>query len=135
MYTNYCFTGYGTFSQMTENMVIELMNFLQSLYLLHILCALFTFLRYVFFGGENGAKIALSYKTEEAGGVNHEFLVLDEHLLNATDLAATFIMFYMVPPWVSILFYFIICRICLRGVLHFILLIARQDKLKMTRLP
>ena len=79
---------------MTEDMVVELMSFLQTLRLLHILSVLFTVLRYMFFNEEDTVKIDISYK-KKADGTNQHLLLLDEHLLNATYLAATFIMFYL----------------------------------------
>ena len=86
-------------------------------------------LRYIFFNEEDSVKIDISYK-KKADGTNQHLLLLDEHLLNATYLATTFIMFYLAPPWMSVIFHFIICRGCLYGTLHLVLFIACTQKPK-----
>ena len=100
---------------MTEDLVISVIHFLQPFYLLYLICICVTLLRCTFFNETTATKVALSFNVGD--GIDRQVLHLDTQLLKATDMAITFMMFYLVPSWISSIVYFIVLRLCLRGAL------------------
>ena len=96
---------------MIEDVVVELVNILQGLYLLHLASVMFSIWQNMFAkGAENNAKFGLHLVTSD--GMDRHILQLDLNLLKAVDLVASYALFYMLPPHISLF----IVRICIRGV-------------------
>ena len=132
MYVNVLFISTtdfeNQFSKMTEDLVIDVIHFLQPLYLLHLCSTFVSLLRYMFVNGSGNMKFPILLKTTD--GIDRQILQLDNELLKAADLATSFIMFYMVPPWISCFVYFIIFKILFRGFLSIIMSTKRTLKVK-----
>ena len=112
----YSFTEHeADVTKLIEDFAIEGVQFLQLLYLIYIFSIFTTLIRCIFYDEERSVKIPISFKTTD--GTYRHILQLDTQLLKATDLATTFIMFYMVPPWISCFVYFVTFKICLRSAL------------------
>ena len=108
-------SDYKASFQIIEDVVVELVNFLQVLYLLHLASVMFSIWQNMFAKkDENNSKFGVHLVTSD--GRNRHILQLDQNLLKAADLATSYILFYMLPPWISLFVFYIIVRVCIRGV-------------------
>ena len=98
--------------KMVEELVIDMIHFLQPLYLLSIITLFITVVRCTFYNENQASKVAVSFKS--GNGISRQILHLDTQLLKATDVMVTFALFYMVPAWLSCFMYFIVYNMCLR---------------------
>ena len=95
-------------------MVIEIMHFLQPLYLAYLIALAISVYRCVFYNEEKAGKVGVSF-TFARDDVNREVLHLDTQLMKATYLVITFALFYLVPTWMSCFIYFIAYPLFLIG--------------------
>ena len=95
-------------------MVIDIIHFLQPLYLAYLVSIFISIYRCVFYNEDKTGKVGISLVIGR-DGINREILHIDAQLMKASQLVATFFLFYLVPTWMSCLIYFIVYRVGLIG--------------------
>ena len=93
-------------------MAINIIHFLQPLYLAYLISIFVSVFRCVFYNEEKAGKVGVSFAIGR-DGVSREVLHFDTQLMKATYLVATFSLFYLVPTWMSCFIYFIAYPVCL----------------------
>ena len=100
-------------------MVVELMAFLQIVYLLYTICFLVSTIRCIFSTEIKTTKVCLFFTSHD--GAKRNVIHIDTQLLKAASLCISFMMFYMVPVKVSCFIYFFLFRQCILGALDVVL--------------
>ena len=95
-------------------MVIDIIHFLQPLYLAYLVSIFISVYRCVFYNEDKTGKVGISFVIGR-DSINREILHIDTQLMKATQLVTTFFLFYLVPTWMSCLIYFIVYRVGLIG--------------------
>ena len=103
----------------TEDMVLELMAFLQIVYLIYTICFLVSTIRCIFSTEIKTTKVCLFFTSHD--GAKRNVIHIDTQLLKAASLCISFMMFYMVPVKVSCFIYFVLFRQCILGALDVVL--------------
>ena len=112
----------------TEDMVVELMAFLQIVYLLYTISFLVSTIRWIFSTEIKTTKVCLSFTSHD--GAKRNVIHIDTQLLKAASLCINFMMFYMVPVKVSCFIYFFLFRQCIIGALDVVLSRRASTKTK-----
>ena len=97
-----------------EETSIDIIHFLQPLYLAYLISISISVYRCIFYNEDKTGKVGLSFVVGK-DGINREVIHFDTQLIKATQLVTTFFMFYLAPTWMSCFIYFITYRLCLLG--------------------